>query len=319
MCVDGEYYNSTASYCLSCSDQYDNCRTCNITTCLTCNPGYLYFTDTLGNAQCLRHCPDNFTATRRYAYNTSIVVNNTLTISLYRDQCVPCPANCLNCNPNNICIFCMPGYIYHKGLCLSSCPGGYYNLDSNCVICSLNCSSCNSTGCTVCADGFRMQNNKCYRACANSTTLLVTESDSCGVVCSSPCLTCGSTDTSCLSCLSGFFLAYSSCFSACPSGMYASGNICTLCPQGCGSCINSTACLTCTTGFYLFDNQCLRSCPPMYYPFINDLTNSNTNEIGNVCMACQSGCMRCSDANTCLMCTNDYYFFNFTCSDDEPD
>jgi hypothetical protein len=207
-----------------------------MTQCLTCTAGYLYYSDTLGSVRCVRFCPDNFTHYRAYSYNASIQQNNTVqNVTLQRDQCVPCPNNCLTCNPNNICIYCISGYFYHKGSCVSSCPGGYFNQDSNCLLCHSNCTTCNSLGCTACVDGFVLQNNRCYRTCTNSTTLLVSATDTCNVSCISPCLTCfGLASNACLTCQSNYYLFFGFCMSSCPSGYSSINGACTLCPQGCG-------------------------------------------------------------------------------------
>lgn len=274
----------------------------------------------MGNVNCVRFCPDKLTHFRRYLYNTSVVINNTVqSLNLERDQCVPCPANCLNCNPNNICIFCVSGSFYHRGACVSTCPAGFFNVDSTCVFCGLNCTSCSISGCLTCADGFVLQNKRCYRACANSTTLLVSGSDSCNVVCTAPCMTCyGPAGNNCLSCYNGTFLAFTSCVSVCPVAYYPYGNVCNSCPFSCGTCTNASVCLTCNSGFYLNATQCLRSCPTSTYPSALNSSNS-PNTTTNECLPCSSGCIRCSDAETCLVCANNYIFFNFTCLDDYPD
>nr|XP_023662816.1 R-spondin-3-like isoform X2 [Paramormyrops kingsleyae] len=85
---------------------------------------------------------------------------------------------CLTCSRTNGCLTCKPRYFFllvrhdmrQTGLCLLSCPNGYYHTRSRdvnkCMKCHLDC-DCNFTGtfCTRCREGQYLHRGKCHRGC----------------------------------------------------------------------------------------------------------------------------------------------------------
>jgi len=74
--------------------------------------------------------------------------------------------------------------------------------------------------------------------------------------CKSPCSTCSS-ESSCLTCLSGFSLSNGQCiFTACSDGYYkdSSSPYCLTCQSPCKTCTSATACTSCVNGYQLNSN-----------------------------------------------------------------
>ncbi|XP_056416571.1 R-spondin-1 [Hyla sarda] len=90
-----------------------------------------------------------------------------------------CTKGCEACSEFNGCVKCLPKLfillerndIRQIGVCLQSCPKGYYgdrNRDiSKCMRCKMtNCEECFSkTFCTKCNDGFYLHKGVCYSTC----------------------------------------------------------------------------------------------------------------------------------------------------------
>ncbi|XP_063810417.1 R-spondin-1 [Pseudophryne corroboree] len=90
-----------------------------------------------------------------------------------------CAKGCEACSEFNGCIKCLPKLfillerndIRQTGVCLLSCPSGYYgdrNREINkCMKCKMNnCEDCFSkTFCTKCNDGFYLHKGGCYSTC----------------------------------------------------------------------------------------------------------------------------------------------------------
>ena len=136
--------------------------------------------------------------------------------------------------------------------------------------------------------------NLCYTICPATYYPNVNVCTSC----QSPCATCSSNLT-CLSCVTNFYLYGSSCVNNCSSGMVISNNsICTFCDAACKSCLSSNAsvCTSCYSGAYLNQNNqtCSSGCPNGFYP---DSSSGN-----GLCAACSSPCSYCNSATYCLSC-----------------
>ncbi|CAH2222038.1 r-spondin-1 [Pelobates cultripes] len=90
-----------------------------------------------------------------------------------------CAKGCESCSEFNGCIRCLPKLFMHlerndirqTGVCLQSCPEGYYgdrNVDINkCIKCKMNnCETCFSKNfCTKCSEGFYLHKGSCYSSC----------------------------------------------------------------------------------------------------------------------------------------------------------
>ncbi|TWW68997.1 R-spondin-3 Cabriolet, partial [Takifugu flavidus] len=94
-----------------------------------------------------------------------------------------CPAGCASCSAMNGCLSCKPRLFFHleldgmrqKGVCLSSCPRGYYGKRSprtnTCNRCKEECHSCFSEHfCTRCPPGRFLFWGKCEISCPNGLT-----------------------------------------------------------------------------------------------------------------------------------------------------
>jgi len=127
--------------------------------------------------------------------------------------------------------------------------------------------------------------------------------------CSSPCQQCSTSPTTCLSCLPTpnlltiYFSPNNTCMSACPSGYFVNGTICSLCIAPCLTCLNATACSTCnaTTIYYSLNNSCISGCPTGYY-----------NDSSGNCTLCVLPCLTCTTATSCLSCATNY-LYNSSC------
>uniref|UniRef100_A0A8C9T9W9 R-spondin 3 n=1 Tax=Scleropages formosus TaxID=113540 RepID=A0A8C9T9W9_SCLFO len=89
-----------------------------------------------------------------------------------------CYGGCLTCSDSNGCLSCKPRYFFlldrlgmrQVGMCLLSCPSGYYHIRSRdinkCSKCQLDC-DCDFTGnfCTRCRQGLYLLQGKCHSAC----------------------------------------------------------------------------------------------------------------------------------------------------------
>ena len=89
--------------------------------------------------------------------------------------------------------------------------------------------------------------------------------------------------------------------------------VATNCHANCATCYGAlnTECFSCRSGFYYFENNtCLAGCAAGLFLLVNQL-NTTTGEClascpqgyyhsGTNCLACETGCLSCNDANVCL-------------------
>lgn len=147
------------------------------------------------------------------------------------------------------------------------------------------CSECSSAvSCNLCLEPYYIQMIECVEECdpgfyKNSRSCVLTcptdtypvrSSYTCNP-CESPCETCTS-QTSCLSCLPGFFLDETSCVTECITAEtftnLTSGK-CEPCPNPCTTCevigTNDTQwsvnCVGCGVGYLLSEGSCTYICP----------------------------------------------------------
>ncbi|XP_073075670.1 R-spondin-3 isoform X1 [Manis javanica] len=89
-----------------------------------------------------------------------------------------CQGGCATCSDYNGCLSCKPKLFFvlerigmkQIGVCLSSCPSGYYGIrypDINkCTKCKADCDTCfNKNFCTKCKNGFYLHLGKCLDNC----------------------------------------------------------------------------------------------------------------------------------------------------------
>jgi len=147
-----------------------------------------------------------------------------------------------------------PYYNIAEVLCYNVCETGWYGASSTmtCQQCLYDCYTCtNGTACSSCNAGtdFRtMSGSRCvpitgYYDTNTNTTIAST--------CTSPCVTCQNSPTSCLTCISGYYASNFVCLNctlALPNCLAcSSNNYCTQCPDG----SSGSSCSSCTLGQYL--------------------------------------------------------------------
>ena len=235
------------------------------TTCTSCGTlagltSYLYPT----NTTCLVNCPTDSWK------NTGA------------GTCDLCDASCNGCSGSIItCLTCSGSYFRKIGSqeCTNNCGTGFYG-DSNtnhCTACPDGCATCSMPSTTVQCDScgtvggvqyyHSNSNTSCVSNCpsgeyGDGSTFVCT-------VCSSPCATCQTTGSTCLSCSTGSLIYNTNeCIPTCPGGQYDPGsNFCQLCDSNCATCQTiSTNCLTCGVSggeqTYLHsDAKCYATCP----------------------------------------------------------
>lgn len=93
----------------------------------------------------------------------------------------------------------------------------------------------------------------------------------------------------------------------CPSGKFASINVCVDCPAECLTCQNNSYCYTCAATKYLYENRCMDNCPVNMIP------------AGSGCVECVAHCSKCDQTTTlCLVCKSGHYVYEGGCVDTCP-
>jgi len=152
----------------------------------------------------------------------------------------------------------------------------------------------------TCPEGYYSINNKC-RACT------------------SPCLTCEISSSTCTSCINNYYLFESTCYQRCPTGTVKQSDltipICASCGNFCEKCSASdpNICTRCEEGYYSYEGDCFEVCPDGTY-----LPSDSTT-----CQVCDDNCGTCSLApSNCTSCDGASEFplrLNNTCKTSCPD
>ena len=283
--------------CKSCSGAISDCATCdNPRTCSGCQTGYdlvdgkcqlhdcgagKYLDMSDGQCySCSNGCksctgPDDCTECEN-AYNleSGYCVSKTCEEGMYLNsetgECLSCPATCTTCatvmtsSETPQCTSCAEGYKLDEATatCVElNCSAAEYVEGNECKSCSdalPGCVECsNGNTCTVCANGFTLQNGQCVGVdCGAGTYLNMSENPAKCDSCTSPCATCSGSATSCTSCVDGYKLSGSSCVKKSCSEMGYS----TSCPSGYNSTRETTGsdgtCYSCSQpGDYCSSNS----------------------------------------------------------------
>ena len=222
-CSAAQLWNSSAQICLTCSNLYTNCYSCNQTACISCIPGYYQPT---GSGSCIKCNQDancgvcNTTNCLSCVTGYYLQPNNT---------CSACFVDCANCtgSAHNQCTVCNSGFALFGSTnqcATSNCPNSF----SNCQSCVRNnagnlvCVGCNAgyflspdTGlCDYCHPSCLTCNGKTSSDCLScpSYSLFYSNLGICAYNCSKNCLTCdGSGTTNCLSCANSLILLNKQC------------------------------------------------------------------------------------------------------------
>ncbi|EDR25918.1 protein serine/threonine kinase, putative [Entamoeba dispar SAW760] len=152
--------------------------------------------------------------------------------------------------------------------------------------CDLNCIKCERNICTLCDDGFTLDNEGSCAQCL----------DYCKICSSASILTCNS-------CFPNYYLKDNSCI-PCSN------------KSNCQTCsTNSSECLVCEDGYYLNEGECL-SCSLKACKLCNSMTGECSSCLPGYyldrdsCIECSNkeNCKTCStDSNKCLVCEDGYY------------
>ncbi|EAR93808.2 leishmanolysin family protein (macronuclear) [Tetrahymena thermophila SB210] len=287
---------------------------------IDCNTKCNGFIDLGGS--CVIKCPDNTFA------NPDNVCRPKCPNGYYAQKsgnlCKLCDFSCSQCiGPNSDqCLACQFLTYLDSNTCVQKCPIGKFadNHSKSCQSCPTGCIDCTSlSSCNVCSDGYEKSGETCIES-----------------LCTSPCKTCSSNPTFCLSCYSGLYLSpQNTCVSSCPEGYFKNSlnMTCTKCPIGCKNCSdaknctqcdklngyrqqgtdctlcispcatcsqeNPNSCYSCENNMFIQNNQCVLACSKGFYLGKN-----------NVCHQCLDGCESCSDSNSCISCNKDYQLFS---------
>ncbi|KAM7395581.1 hypothetical protein PAMA_007043 [Pampus argenteus] len=139
-----------------------------------------------------------------------------------------CQTGCATCSTMNGCLSCKPRLFFHleldgmrqRGICLSSCPRGYYGTRlphiNTCTRCKEDCASCFSeTFCTRCHPGNFLFQGKCQNSCPKGLTgnTAMWECTDCPVGCE----LCGKKNM-CVRCRADLYFHIGQCHLTCPKG-----------------------------------------------------------------------------------------------------
>ena len=214
----------------------------------------------------------------------------------------------------------MPGSYLLSGQCLTACPSTFTNVNASiCVKCQSPCLECTGSpsACTACAEGFFLsQSSQCVQTCSG---LLIGYEGVCQP-CAANCYMCVDSPASCYACEWQYKLLASSCVLSCPAGTYPSSTsssasaypnstVCLDCPQQCQLCSSHTMCSLCSAGYVLHQNFCYTDCPPAYFARSAQISTVDTQ----VCWACQTGCIQCTNASACVACQAQMFLVEQTC------
>ena len=302
-CGTGYYPEPMTDQCTICPIGCAVCTTSS--SCSQCHnvSGLLYF---LLNNACSITCPSG-------TYGGVDNSNNPI--------CTNCLSPCLTCNGSTSCLSCVGGYnlVYGTTICNSTCPIGQFANSSVCLLCTINCvtcdtsaGKCDSCGPSVYGVNLYLSSSSCITVCpvhffANTITY------NCDP-CDASCYTCsGSSPNKCTSCNSGSLEnSNSSCISSCLSGEYSLNNLCVACPVQCSTCQSAIHCTSCQSvngvNYYLTSSYvCAVNCPSSTFANVNN----------NNCDPCDSSCQTCvQSATKCLTCNSNNYYIGtlYSCS-----
>uniref|UniRef100_A0A4W5QM12 R-spondin 3 n=1 Tax=Hucho hucho TaxID=62062 RepID=A0A4W5QM12_9TELE len=138
-----------------------------------------------------------------------------------------CQGGCLTCSDYNGCLSCKPRlFIFLErngmrqiGVCLPSCPSGFYGTRSpdrnTCTKCRPECDSCfNKNLCMRCRAGYYLHLGKCQESCPEGLVCSDTQRE-CVPKCPADCDACLINDT-CTRCRPGLYLLLGKCHHVCP-------------------------------------------------------------------------------------------------------
>ncbi|KAL4435523.1 hypothetical protein ABPG74_020299 [Tetrahymena malaccensis] len=286
-CSNTQYTDQ--GYCKNCSQQYQNCLSCDQYKCIQCTSSLVLSVD---QKQCLNKCPIG-----------------TVQINQKCSKCID--ANCSYCDSSLVCQVCSSGFYLYQGQCQAACPSNFYSDQQNkCQICSRlfsNCLNCSSTQCNQCDNSsiykyLDLNKSECLQQC--SIGQFSDSQNQCQLCQNKDCATCSQSDSKlCIKCDPNnsnkkiFLDNQGNCVTQCPSGYYPDNNrICQSCQKYGNQCIEC-------------NSQYCQQCDTNYYVNIDSTTNQSACISGNNPNTCTLiNCQVCNNNNSCQVCQKGYFF-----------
>lgn len=284
-CLDSGAYLSAPSTCTLCDSTCMNCQGPTNTDCTLCPDDYPYKQNfIMGKGSCLSICPNG-------------------QASDSQGNCVNCPTNCLECQYGSptTCMICIDGFSLNSGVCFqcgstckscnylnpqvcTECGTAEFLRNGVCYPCSQSCATCyeaNDFNCLTCNSTSVLYQFSCVSECPIST-VYDSEKNEC-LLCNPSCKTCSLDQTTCLSCIEGFYLVADGSCLVCDNNCLeceGAGNFCVLCKPN-QFLINNTCYDECPTEYpILFGGKCISECPLQMYKIANQNTCQNTQTLG---------------------------------------
>ncbi|ELP88916.1 hypothetical protein EIN_356990, partial [Entamoeba invadens IP1] len=323
-------YNSTG-FCTSCKLNYllydgkcypkaTNCATYHINQywCSQCNPGYFPYNKNCVPCGYMEGCTSCNQIYVKWCYSclNGYYIKEDGLVKI----CEKCPTGCLYCWTENDVIKC------------SSCDGGYYYDNAQCISCGAGCKQCiggqsGKNKCNICFDHYYNNNSQvctvCDSTCGNCNWGMgICTTCASGYVLkstsSTKCELCNNYDSNCEICLEPNRQCYQ-----CVSGMYPNDDKqCINCDLSCSVCSRTTGmCSVCASGFTkpASDNKICDSCSTAFPNCVlcsQTLRQCKTCSIGlyplhtspYTCQQCHSSCANGCNSSTgyCTTCVSGY-------------
>jgi hypothetical protein len=182
-------------------------------------------------------------------------------------------------------------------------------------ICPFGCKNCE---CSTCFQGFALDltTSTCRPCQAGCAKCLPTDTTICQTCMTGRYL--NTTDSTCLAC-SPLCVACSSVSvcTVCAPGQFVSAGNCVNCPANCFNCTSASTCLNCREGFVLISNvtsnsivcgACTAFCSECNPLNITECITCQRGmyKINGICQPCATGCLACTNANTCDICQDGF-------------
>ncbi|KAL4490211.1 hypothetical protein ABPG73_021255 [Tetrahymena malaccensis] len=253
------------------------------------------------NGNCIESCPS-------YTFQNSSTKNCETPINY-------CDTYSSSSTP--LCIFCQYGYLLYQtspsNQCIpfNSCNNGYTYVYNLCIACEQNCNKCLSNKkCIQPSSNYYLYNDSPILSCPPGTYLSGFTCLNCGQYCQQ------CTDSNiCTQRLPASLLylmgtqVYVYFNPVCQLNQYYDTNLqqCINCDMSCAQCFQSSSkCLLCSDSTQsLYQFTCVQQCPKGYYTSII----STTNYTRNVCLQCDSSCLKCNQT-TCSQCAQPNMYQN---------
>lgn len=312
------FYLDTSGNCVACDPSCIACTGAGVSKCSLCAEGYfshygkctknpnncnIYGGQTIdfNNNQACIPCSDPNCNTCGLASQCKLCKNGYYPTT--SGSCSPCSPNTIYCQQNSFgqSLQCKHGYFFGANTnCIKYCAHGTIpNANGDCTPCAAACETCyySTSYCSTCLPG----DQRYYQA----TTCEVFKNVTLGAYyvtgggsverCVTPCRTCQSDGTTCLTCIPGYF-------------MNPITSTCQICSDRCYTCsTTATNCDSCLIG-YTWSNI-TKDCTPIceFYEYFDTTINH--------CNLCPFPCVFCNNANPseCLTCQAGYYLTGTKC------